>query len=78
MSVKSRRTRRTTKPGVFPTYGNQIAHYQKTGGGAYSIKAPNFDNDIAWTDLSAWRNGMAQSDVWSMQQNNVRRRVNVT
>jgi len=48
-------SRRTTKPGYFPHLGNQIAHYQKTGGGAYSIKAPNFDNDIVWVDADAWR-----------------------
>ncbi len=65
--VGRRVSRRCSKTGFFCTYGNQIAHYQKTGGGAYSIKAPNFDNDITWVDSSAWRNGMSQGDVWNIQ-----------
>jgi hypothetical protein len=60
--------RRTTKRGYFPMLGNLNALFKKTGGGAYELRAPMFLNDMWFTDRSAWRNGSAQSDVWSIQQ----------
>lgn len=62
-----KRTRRTTRPGYFPRLGNELHQHQKTGGGAFSLLAPHFDNDITWVDSSAWCNGMNQSDVWNIQ-----------
>ncbi len=43
--------------GAFYTYGNTVHHHQQTGGGAYSMRAPKFFNDIAWQDSFAWRDG---------------------
>ena len=51
----SRRVAR--RGGAFYQYGNTIHHYQQTGGGAYSMRAPKFFNDITWQDPFAWRNG---------------------
>lgn len=59
--------RRTSRSGYHPCFGNEIHHHAKTGGGAFSQICPHFDNDIYWTDPSAWRNGMCQSDVWNIQ-----------
>jgi hypothetical protein len=72
--------KRTTKPGYFPRLGNELHQHQKTGGGAFSMLAPHFDNDITFTDSSAWRQGMSQSDFWNINLFAVipRRRVNVT
>ncbi len=72
--------RRTTRPGYFNRYGNEIHHHVKTGGSAFNQICPHFDNDVTWVDPSAWRNGMTQSDVWSIQSYGPqpRRRVNVT
>ena len=65
--VPARRVRRrTTKPGYQPGFGNTIASYMKTGSGAYSFIAPSFDNDIYWTDVTAWGNGHIQSNVWNI------------
>lgn len=69
---------RTSRKGLFFRYGNELHQHQKTGSGAFSMLAPHFDNDVAWIDNFAWRNGMAQSDVWNMPLFNQRRRLNVT
>lgn len=61
------RSSRKSRTGVLFILGNNVGHHQKTGGGAFSMRAPHFDNDIFWVDKSAWANGMAQSQVWSMQ-----------
>lgn len=58
--------RRTTRAGYFNRFGNELHQHQKTGSGAFSMLAPHFDNDIAWIDPSAWRNGMSQNEVWEM------------
>lgn len=50
-------SRRTTKPGYWPMFGNNIGHHSKTGGGAFTMKMPHFDNDITWQDSSVWRLG---------------------
>lgn len=59
--------KRTTKAGYSIRYGGDIGLHKKTGGGAFEMICPHFDNDITWVDPSAWRNGSAQSDAWSMQ-----------
>lgn len=58
---------RRSRNGCFFMLGNDIGHHQKTGGGAFSMRAPHFDNDIMWVDKSVWANGMTQAEVWSMQ-----------
>lgn len=60
------RLSRRSRGGYFHLLGNTIAHYQKTGGGAFSIKAPNFDNDILFQDKSAWRPPISQSEAWNI------------
>jgi len=60
------RMRRTTKPGFFSRFGNEINRMAVTGGGAFSAIYPVFQNDITWVDPTAWKNGMAQSDIFNM------------
>lgn len=55
------RTRRTRKPGYFNILGNSIGRFF-----ASTIQYPVFQNDLGYVDRSAWRNGMAQSDVWNI------------
>jgi len=53
--------RKSRRNGVFNMYGNSsIRHHQKTGGGAYSMRAPQFVNDIAWQDNFCWKLGHEQ------------------
>lgn len=61
--------RRTTKAGHSPFCGSINALFKKTGGGAYELTSrPMFLNDTWFSDRSAWKNGSAQSDAWSIQQ----------
>jgi len=57
---------RRSRNGSFWRYGNEIHHHQKTGGGAFSMISPHFDNDIAWADSRMWRNGMTQNEIWEI------------
>jgi len=50
-------SRRSTKPGYWPQYGNHICHQEKTGGGAYVVNAPHFESDLTWLDRSPWQLG---------------------
>jgi len=54
-AITKRFNRRCTKRGHWPIMGNNIGHHQKTGGGAYSMRVPHFDNDMILTDPSAWK-----------------------
>ena len=56
-SARKFNRRVTRRGGAFYTYGNTIHHHQQTGGGAYSMRAPKFFNDIAWQDSFSWRDG---------------------
>lgn len=57
--------RRSRKNGVFHVYGNIIKHNQKTGGGAFSQRAPAFISDVTWQDSWPWRLGFG-SDTGQM------------
>jgi hypothetical protein len=61
-----RRTIRSTRNGGFLMPDMVIHNHQKTGGGAFQIHAPHFDNDITWIDPSAWRNGSTQNEAWEI------------
>lgn len=64
--IPNQRARRSRSSG-FCNFGCNIELHKKTGGGAFEIITPQFDNNIVWVDPFAWRNGSAQSEAWSMQ-----------
>lgn len=66
-SPSPRPVRRQSRKGYCFIMGNTINNHQKTGGGAFQMHAPHFNNDCLWIDPTAWRNGMNQSDVWNIQ-----------
>lgn len=57
--VPSRRTRRPTRGGYFPTMGNSIGLFA-------TIIFPSFDTDVYWTSPPSWKLGHHQSDVWNI------------
>jgi hypothetical protein len=67
VSTPCNRLSRKSRKGLFVRFGNESHVHKKTGGGAFELIAPHFDNDITWVDPSAWRNGSAQANNWSMQ-----------
>lgn len=65
--VSSRVARRSSRRGAWWRLGTDSNTVQAiTGGGAFSYRKANFDDNISYIDGSAWRLGSCQADAWNI------------